>query len=224
MKKTVISLVLIFICFAAFSQLNIKEAEKAFRAYKVGSYSYHEKFIGHTGYGAPYILTSDGGVAFFGGSGDSLGSFGQAVKLDKTLMEEWSLAIRPQYNEIETQSIVEDKNGNFFVFLLSYDEKRYRGGSERVVCIDKKGKILWDKTLGNYTLMNNPTVSYIRALADGRIAMRGHSVVDKQVQGKDPVYRYWEGWIDSKGVYTQKTGDVIDWAKQEWQKLYDPEN
>ena len=49
-------------------------------------------------------------------------------------------------------------------------------------------------------------------------------MIDKPVQGKDPVYRYWEGWIDSKGVYTQKTGDVIDWAKKEWQKLYDPEN
>jgi hypothetical protein len=219
-----IFLLLSLICTVAYGQLSIDEAKKDFVAYKLGSYSYHEQFIRHPGYGAPVILTADGGTAFFGGTGDSTGSYGLLVKLDKTQMEEWSQAIRPQFNEIETQSVAEDKNGNFYVFLLSYDEKRYRGGSERIVCLDKSGKILWDKTIGTYTVMNNPTIAYIRSLDDGRIALRGHVVTDKPLEGKDPVYRYWEGWIDSKGTLTQKTGNVIDWSKQEWQKLYEPED
>jgi hypothetical protein len=203
-------------------QLTINEARKIFYSYKLGSYDYHEQFVGHRSYGAPYILTSDGGAAFFGGSGDDKGTFGLAVKIDSTGKEEWQKKIYKQFDEMETQSIVQDRAGNFCVFLLSYDNKRYRGGSERVLYLDKTGKTLWDKTLGDYTLMNNPTISYIRALDDGRIELRGHICTDKPEPYKDPAYRYWEAWLDNQGRVTQKTGGVIDWGNPDWQKLYSP--
>jgi hypothetical protein len=43
------------------------------------------------------------------------------------------------------------------------------------------------------------------------------------VEGKDPVYRYWEGWLDSTGKLTQKANETIDWKKDEWQKKFKPE-
>ena len=131
--------------------------------------------------------------------------------------------IAPQFDEMESQCVVQDSKGNLYVFMLSYDEKRYRGGSERVVCYDKKSKLLWDKTLGSYTLLNTPVVSYVRPLPDVRIYMRGHIVKDKPLEGKDPVYRYWEGWLDSLGKLTQKVNEEIDWKKDEWQKKFKPE-
>jgi len=207
----------------AFGQLSIDEAKKAFYSYKLGSYEYHEQFTGHKGYGAPVIVTSDGGAAFFGGSGDSTGTYGLIVKLDKNSREEWKQAIRPQFDEIETQSVVQDITGSFYVFLLSYNTKKYRGGCERIVHLDKKGTIIWDKMIGEYDIMNNPVIAYIKALDDGRIALRGHVVTKKPPEGKDPEYFFWEGWIDNKGRLTQKTGDVIDWANQDWQKLFKPE-
>ena len=215
--------ILILICSTAYGQLTIPEARKIFYSYKLGSYDYHEQFIGHAGFGAPYILTADGGAAFFGGSGDSTGSYGLAVKIDKAGNEEWQQIIRQQFDEMETQSIVQDKAGNYYVFLLSYDNKRYRGGSERILYLDKTGKVVWDKTIGAYTLMNNPTISYIKALDDGRISLRGHICTEKPKPDKDPDYRYWEGWIDNKGNLTQKTGQLIVWENQDWQKLFSPE-
>ena len=72
-------------------------------------------------------------------------------------------------------------------------------------------------------LVNNPIIAYIRSHEDGRVALRGHMVTQKPNQGEDPKYHYWEGWIDNKGKLTQKTGDVIDWANQDWEKLFKPE-
>jgi len=207
----------------AYGQLSINEARKAFYSYKLGSYDYHEQFVGHTGYGAPFITTSDGGAAFFGGTGDSTGSFGLIVKLDKDGREEWKQAIRPQFDEIETQSVVQDNSGDFYVFMLSYDNKKYRGGCERIVYLKKNGAIIWDKIIGECEMVNNPTIAYIRSLKDGRVALRGHVATQKPGKGEDPKYRYWEGWIDNKGKLTQKAGDVIDWANQDWEKLFEPE-
>jgi len=206
----------------AYGQLSTDEARKVFYSYKLGSYDYHEQFIGHTGYGAPVISTSDGGAAFFGGTGDSTGSFGLIVKLDKEGREEWKQTIRPLFDEIETQSVVQDKSGNFYVFMLSYDRTKYRGGCERIVCLGRNGIILWDNIIGECAQLNNPIIAYIRSLEDGRISLRGHIAIKKPAKGEDPKYYFWEGWIDDKGKLTQKTGDVIDWANQDWEKLFKP--
>jgi hypothetical protein len=213
-----------FIGCTVYGQLSIDDARKAFYSYKLGSYDYHEQFIGHAGYGAPVITTLDGGAAFFGGTGDSTGSFGLVVKIDKSAKEEWKQAIRPGFDEIETQSIVQDTNGNFYIFMLSYDNNKYRGGCERIVFLNKLGAVIWDKIIGGCELINNPVIASIRSLDDGRISLRGHIVIRKPAEGKDPEYFFWEGWIDSKGKLTQKTGQVIDWSNRDWEKLFSPEN
>ena len=207
--------ILALTCSSACAQLTFESAKEAVQKYRLGYSTYFEPFMGHPGYGAPVILTNDGGAAAFGDN--------MLYKFDKTGKELWSRAIKPQYNELENQGVAQDTKGNLYVFTLSYDEKRYRGGSERALCYDKNGKLLWDKTLGAYALMNNPIISYIQPLSDGRIYMRGHIVNEKPVEGKDPVYRYWEGWLDSTGKLTQKAGDPIDWAKDEWQKKFKPD-
>lgn len=207
----------------AYGQLTIEEARKAFYTYKIGSYDYHEQFIGHVGYGAPVITTADGGAAFFGGTEDSTGSVGLMVKVDKHGSEEWKQIIRPQYDMIETQSVVEDNSGNYYLFLLSYDDNKYRGGCERIVHLDRNGAIIWDKIISTCEMINNPMIEYIRADKDGKIALRGHMATQKPVQGEDPKRYYWEGWIDNKGNLTQKTGDLIIWENQDWQKLFKPE-
>lgn len=47
-----------------YGQMTIESARTEARKYKLGSYSYHEDFIGHAGYGAPLILTADRGSFF----------------------------------------------------------------------------------------------------------------------------------------------------------------
>jgi hypothetical protein len=213
-------IVCLFTTTAVYSQLTIEQAtENSVRKFHMGSYSYHEAFIKHPGYGAPLILTADGGSAAFGDGDEGA----MLVKLDKTGQLQWKRTIQPKGDEMESQSVVQDTNGNFYVFILVYDHTKYRGGSERVVLVNKTGNVIWDKYLGGFTLMNNPTVSYLRQLKDGRIAMRGHVVTEKQIEGKDPVYHFWEGWINSKGIVTQKAGDPIDWSKPEWQDKFKPE-
>lgn len=195
--------------------------EKTVRKYHIGTYSYHEQFIGHKTYGAPLILTSDGGGAAFGNGDEGI----MLVVLSKEGKEVLKRIIKPKGNETEAQSVAQDKTGNYYLFMLTYDETKYRGGCERVVCVNKTGTILWDKFIGSCELVNNPTVSYIRSLTDGRIALRGHIVTQKPEEGKDPTYYYWEGWLDRTGKLTQKTGDAIDWAKkEEWQKRLAPED
>jgi hypothetical protein len=196
-------------------QLSLDSARAIVSNYRLGYSTYFEPFMEKAGYGAPWILTIDGGAAAFGDN--------MLYKFDKTGKEQWMRTVKPQFDEMESQSVAQDTKGNLYVFMLSYDGKRYRGGSERVVCYDKNGKLLWDKTLGAYTLMNNPVVSYIRPLKDGRVYMRGHIVKEKPLEGKDPVYRYWEGWLDSLGKLTQKAGEEIDWSKDEWQKKFKPD-
>ncbi len=213
MKQVI--LILCLLSTNTFAQLTFDSVMVATQKYRLGYSTYFEPFMRKPGYGAPVILTSDGGGAAFGNN--------TLYKLDRKGKEQWTREVKPQFDEMENQGVAQDKKGNLYVFSLSYDSKRYRGGSERVLCYDKTGKLLWDKTLGAYDVMNNPTISYIRQLDDGRVYMRGHVVKEKPLEGKDPVYRFWEGWLDSTGKLTQKAGDIIDWRKDEWQKKFKPE-
>lgn len=77
--------------------------------------------------------------------------------------------------------------------------------------------------MGTFTLLNNPTVSYIKPEKDGKIYMRGHVVKDKPAEGKDPVYFYWEGWLEVTGKLVQKANEPIDWKQDKWQKIFKPE-
>jgi hypothetical protein len=183
--------------------------------YHLGYSTYFSPFEGKAGYGGPFVITTDGGAAAFG---DNV-----LYKFSRSGKEVWQRTIKVPFTEMESQCVAEDTKGNLYVFMLSYDHKRYRGGSERVLAYGKTGNLLFDKTLGAYTLMNNPTVSYVKTLADGRIYMRGQVVTKKPIPDKDPEYQFWEGWINNKGLLTQKAGGVIDWSNQEWQKWFAPE-
>ncbi|HEY3430828.1 MAG TPA: hypothetical protein VGK39_09135 [Cyclobacteriaceae bacterium] len=194
--------------------------DSAVTKYHIGQYSYHAEFINHKSYGAPLIFTANGGGAVFG-DGDE-GSM--LVRLDKTGKTLWKKTISPKGEEMESQSVVEDKLGNFYVFILVHGLSEHRGGCERVVMLNKVGTIVWDKFIGTCQQLNNPTVDYIKALPDGRISMRGHVVKTKPPEGQDPTYVLWEGWLDKTGKLTQKTGQVIDWKKQEeWKALFKPQ-
>jgi hypothetical protein len=212
--------ILLFVSASTYGQLSLKRAQDSLQKYHLGTSTYFEDFIGHKEYGARVILTIKGGAAGFGDGDNGL----ELIKLDTNGSVVWSKKIKKQFEETEAQCVVQDNAGNFYVFMLNYNPNGYRGGAERVVCFNKAGTVLWDKILGTYTLLNRPTVSYVRMLKDGRIEMRGHVVRDKPLQGKDPDYRYWQGWFDSKGVLTQKTGEIIDWKNEEWQKKFKPEN
>jgi len=213
-------IVLLFANSAVYGQLtqNIVK-DSAVRKYHISSYSYHEQFIGHNGYGAPLIFTSDGGAAVFGDGDEGT----MLVKLDKNGKLNWKRTIPPKGDEVESQSVAQNINGNYLVFQLVYDNTKYRGGCERVVYTSKAGAILWDKFIGSCSLLDNPTIAYIKALPDGRIALRGQVVTKQPVKGEDPKYQYWEGWINSKGVLTQKVGAVIDWENPDWKNLFKPE-
>jgi len=213
-------IVLLFANSAVFGQLTQHIVrDSAVRKYHISSYSYHEQFIGHKEYGAPFIFTSDGGAAVFGDGDEGT----MLVKLDKNGKLTWKKTILPKGDEVESQSVVQSINGNYFIFQLVYDNTKYRGGCERVVYLSKTGAILWDKFIGSCSLLNNPTVAYIKALSDGRIALRGQVVTKQPEKGEDPDYQYWEGWINSKGVLTQKVGAVIDWENPDWKNLFKPE-
>jgi len=211
----ILTLILVSISSLAYGQLTMETAKEIIQPYHLGYSTYFDPFVEKPGYGAPWILTADGGAAAFGDN--------QLYRFSKDGKELWNRPVKPQFGEIENQAVAEDTKGNLYAVTLSYDPKRYRGGSERVVCYDKTGKLLWDKTLGAYTLLNNPTVDWIKPLDDGRIYMRGHVVKEKPAEGKDPVYKFWEGWLDKTGKFTQKVGDPIDWSKEEWQKMFKPE-
>ena len=218
MKYSVV--IFLFVHSIAYGQLTMAIAKDSTqKKYHISSYSYHEQFIEHQGYGAPIILTADGGAAAFGDGDEGA----MLVKLDKNGRQQWKRTIPPKGDEMESQSVVQDKSGNFYVFILVYDNAKYRGGSERVICLSKTGATMWDKFIGSGYQVNNPTIAYIRALNDNRIELRGQVITQAPPKGQDPKYFFWNGWLNSKGVLTQKTGEVIDWHKQEWQKLFKPE-
>ena len=151
------------------------------------------------GESAPLILTADGGAAAFGDGDEGT----MLVKLAKNGKVAWKKIVKPKGDEVESQSVAQDKTGNYYVFQLVYDNTKYQGGCERVVLINKTGTAMWDKFIGSCLQVNNPTVSYIRSLADGRIYLRGHVVTKAPPEGKDPEYHFWESWLNSAGVLTQ---------------------
>lgn len=214
------AIIFLFLCSTAFGQLTIEAAQDSLvRKYHIGASTYFEQFVGHRGYGAVVILTSDGGAAAFGDGDEGL----MLYKLDKTGKMQWKKKIARKGTEMEPQCVVQDSKGNFYTIALVYGLSGYQGGCERVVYVNKSGAVGWDKLIGTCQLINNPTVSYARTMEDGRVALRGQVVTQKPAAGKDPDYHFWEGWIGSTGVITQKTGDVIDWSKDDWQRLFKPE-
>lgn len=204
------------------AQMSMDQAKEATLQLHLSSYSYHEQFLGHAGYGAPVILTSDGGAAAFGDGdeGPMLVKFKPGGEID------WKCKFPAKGEEMELQSVVQAKSGDYFVFALVYDNEKFknRAGCERAAYVSQKGTLVWDKYIGSCAQVNSPTVSYIRALPDGRISLRGHVVKQAPPKDKDPTYQFWEGWLNNKGVMTQKAGAVIDWKKtEEWQGRLKPE-
>lgn len=213
--------VLLMVSSTAMAQMKIEAAKDSLvLKYHIGASTYLEQFVGHPEYGAVVIVTSDGGAAAFGDGDEGL----MLYKLDKTGKLQWKRKITRKGTEMEPQCVVQDNKGNFYAFSLVYGLSTYNGGCERVVFVSKAGVVGWDKQIGSCQLVKNPTVSYTRTLQDGRVAIRGHIVTQKPVEGKDPEYHYWEGWINSAGVLTQKVGDVLDWSNEDWKKKYAPEN
>lgn len=205
------------------AQMNLEQARQASLQFHLSSYSYHEEFLGHAGYGAPVILTADSGAAAFGDGDEGP----MLIKFNRSGEVQWKTKFPSKGEEMELQSVVQAKSGDYYVFALVYDNARfkYRGGCERSALINKKGTIVWDKYIGTCAMVNSPTISYIRALPDGRIALRGHIVKQVPPKDKNPTYLFWEGWLNSKGVMTQKAGEVIDWKKTvEWKSRLKPEN
>jgi hypothetical protein len=214
--------ILLFVHSVGYGQLTLEAAKEAAQPFHLSSYSYHEQFIGHAGYGAPIILTADGGAAAFGhgDEGPVLMKFGKDAKV------QWKRFIPAKGSEMELQSVVQSKFGGYYVFMLVYDEARfkYRGGCERAVLINKTGAVVWDKYIGSCGLLNSPTVAYIRAKDDGDILLRGQVVRQQPPAGKDPTYLFWESSLNNKGTLTQKDGAAIDWKKtEEWQSKFKPE-
>jgi hypothetical protein len=212
MKRFIVALV--FLSSYGFAQLTMDSLKKITQPLYLGYSSYFSDFAGKPGYGGPYFPTKDGGGAAFG---DNV-----LYKFDKKGKQVWKRDIKDRYKEMETQVAAEDGKGNLYCFMLEYNSKVYRGGNERIVCYDKTGKLLWDKTIGKAAALNNPIVSYVKTTEDGKVYMRGHVAYEKQANG-DPKYLYWEGWLDATGKLTQKTGEEIDWKKDEWQKKFKPD-
>src|SRR5688572_20401086 len=183
-----LTLALVLFCSGSFAQLTMDSLKIIVQPLYLGYSSYFSEFAGKEGYGGPYILTRDGGAAAFG---DNV-----VYKFDKKGKQIWKRAIKDRFEEMETQVVAEDSKGNLYAFMLEYNRKVYRGGTERIVCYDKTGKLLWDKVLGKYAALNNPIVSYVKPTTDGRIYMRGHVAKEKKANG-DPKYLYWEGWYDA---------------------------
>ena len=200
--------------YTATAQLTMDSLKKIVQPLYLGYSTYFSEFAGKPGYGGPYFLTKDGGGAAFG---DNV-----LYKFDKKGKQTWKRVIKDRYQEMETQVAAEDSKGNLYCFMLEYNRQVYRGGNERIVCYDKTGKLLFDKTIGKAAALNNPIVSYVKPTEDGRIYMRGHMAKEKKPNG-DPKYLFWEGWMDATGKLTQTTGEEIDWSKPEWQKKFKPE-
>jgi hypothetical protein len=219
MKRLLV--IMLFCGTNAVAQMTIDAARDSLvTKYHIGASTYLDQFVGHAGYGAVVIITADGGAAAFGDGDEGL----MLYKLDKAGKLQWKKKIARKGNEMEPQCVVQDNKGNFYLFTLVYGLTGYTGGCERVVFVSKTGAVGWDKQIGSCQLVNNPTVSYTRTLADGRVAIRGHVVTQKPAAGKDPEYYYWEGWIGSTGTLTQKVGDKLDWSNEDWKKKYAPEN
>ena len=175
-----IAIILLLTSTTAFGQVTIEAAKDSLvRKYHIGASTYLEQFVGHPGYGAIVVLTSDGGAAAFGDGDEGLILY----KLDKTGQLQWKRKIPRKGTDLEPQCVAQDSKGNFYAFSLVYGLSAYRGGCERVVFVNKTGVIGWDKQIGSCQLVNNPTVSYTRTLPDGRIAIRGHVATQKPVEG-----------------------------------------
>ncbi|HWA32888.1 MAG TPA: hypothetical protein VG737_02105 [Cyclobacteriaceae bacterium] len=218
--KHILTITLVMIASNTTAQMTIDAARDSLvRKYHIGASTYLDQFVGHAGYGAVVITTSDGGAAAFGDGDEGLNLY----KLDKTGKLQWKKKIARKGTEMEPQCVVQDSKGNFYLFSLVYGLTSYRGGCERIVYVSKAGTLGFDKQIGTCQMINSPTVSYTRTLQDGRVAIRGHVATEKPAEGKDPVYHYWEAWINSTGTLTQKVGDVLDWSDEKWKKLFAPE-
>jgi len=207
--------------FPTYGQLNLLEAKKVAEEFKYVSYRYLEEFEGHEGYAAPIIISTDGGALFFTRPND--GNQYDLVKINKEGKKEWSIELKAKFDDMESQGIVENSKGNYYAFLLSYNQSRYRGGAERVIYLSRNGEIIWEQLLGDYTLENNPTCSWIRIHSDDQLEMRGHIVTDPELKDRNPEYRFWKGWLNPLGERSDEIGTVIDWSDPVTQTFFEVE-
>lgn len=205
-------ILLLFISTNSFAQLSISDAKIAGEKFNIHNYTYHQKFEGHKEYAAPVYLTKDSGAIFYGDTNSII----KIYKLDKESTLEWKVPVVLKYDEIETQSVIQDKDSNYYAFVLVFNRDKIKGSTQRVIHFDKNGDIIWDKMLADFTKKNNPHCSYIRLLDNNKLELRGHIVLDSELENKEFDYHYWRGWLDNKGNLQHEVTEVIKWSSDKW--------
>src|SRR4051812_11767704 len=95
-----LTIILLFISSNAIAQMTIDAARDSLvTKYHIGGSTYLEQFVGHSGYGATVILTTDGGAAAFGDGDEGL----MLYKLDKGGKLQWKRKIARKGTEMEPQ-------------------------------------------------------------------------------------------------------------------------
>src|SRR4029077_5529066 len=98
-----LSIMLLLASSNAIGQITIEAAQDSLvRKYHIGASTYLEQFVGHPGYGAIVILTTDGGAAAFGDGDEGL----MLYKLDKSGKLQWKRKIPRKGTELEPQCVV----------------------------------------------------------------------------------------------------------------------
>lgn len=87
--KPILFIILLGVSVTVKGQLTLERAQDSLQKYHLGASTYFEEFLGHTGYGAQVILTTDGGAAGFG-DGDN-GT--ELIKLDKNGKVVWRKSV-----------------------------------------------------------------------------------------------------------------------------------
>lgn len=200
---------LAFFAISSFAQLTTDDGLNWAKENGISIQENTADYVGKKGFAAPVILTRDGGLAVVGDymEGNSKGV--KVVFLNDKKEVMWAHFFGSKNDNLEAQSIIEDRTGYFYIFMEAHSKKEDTDTRERVIKIDALGNVDWDYALERKEDHYHRHCIYVKLHEDGKHIVLNGTVQPDKVAIENNEHYSWKARLDGHGKLVQEIGGML---------------
>jgi len=208
MKSILLSLIFL-LSVNCYGQLTLEDGKLWAKENNIELNEFGSTYIGKADFGAPVIITRDGGLAILGNYAEGETNGVKLVFLNEKKEVMWSHFFGSKNDNLDAQIIIEDRTGFFYVFMEAKDKKTPSDMRERVVKINGLGDVDWDYALERKEDNYHRRCTYVKLHEDGKHLLLFGTVQPDKVAIDNNEHYSWKAKLDGHGKLIQEIGAIL---------------